>query len=642
MGWALAGIVLMAALVRVWHITQLPPGYWYDEAHKSLVALLIARGQEFPIYVTDYQGIEAGYFWLLAAWFRIFGPSFYGTRYLAALIGTATVPLTYWAVVTNYQAHPQRRLIALVAAAWLGFLLWHVLWSRLGLENISVSFFAIALLGLIALAWQREQRRLFAAAGVVLGLSLYASPSARVLALQALVTFVIFSHGPWRQRVQFGLYFLVCAGLIFAPLGVFFIRQPQWFSDRAAFASAATRAGGWQAYAANALKTLLSIIFQGDVIPRHNLSLRPVFDPISAICMTVGLASMWFGRKTHNQPGQLRAHAAVLASLGLSLLPAILSDGAPEFGRMLGAAPFLVVLPALGIICAAQWLTGWPGRALLVAVVLGAAGWNLYDYFYLYPRQPGLFDAFELGQWTLTQGALAGSRANVGYLVLNEPALIHPATRLAGLLAAGDLRQVNGSTCLAYPAMTTGPVVLATLADWQAPLAQRLPGARIETILHSPEVYPYGALFFLPAGYTAPAGGEKAIAQLGGHVDLLPVSLPTAPVAAGSAFSVTLRWRVERPLTGHYNVFVHLTDSAHPLLSGADGEPCGGWYPTEHWHADEVVEHTLQLMVPANLSPGAFFVAVGLYDWQSGARLPVVQDNQREPDRAFVGAIEVR
>jgi hypothetical protein len=55
-----------------------------------------------------------------------------------------------------------------------------------------------------------------------------------------------------------------------------------------------------------------------------------------------------------------------------------------------------------------------------------------------------------------------------------------------------------------------------------------------------------------------------------------------------------------------------------------------------------VVEHTLQLTVPAGLSAGTFSVAAGMYDWQSGARLPVVQDNQREPDRAFVGSIEVK
>jgi hypothetical protein len=55
-----------------------------------------------------------------------------------------------------------------------------------------------------------------------------------------------------------------------------------------------------------------------------------------------------------------------------------------------------------------------------------------------------------------------------------------------------------------------------------------------------------------------------------------------------------------------------------------------------------VIEHTLQLSVPQQLVPGEYSLAVGLYDWMTGVRLPVAQPNAREPDRAFVGTIVVR
>jgi Dolichyl-phosphate-mannose-protein mannosyltransferase len=640
-GWALAGIVIAAAGLRFWNITQLPPGYWYDEAHKSIVALAIARGQLFPIYVTDNQGIEAGYFWLLAGWFRLFGPSFFGTRYLAALLGTATIPLTYWAVFTTYKEIPQRRLLALASAGWLAILLWHVLWSRLGFEVISVPLFAVALLGLMAWAWQRQRGWAFALAGAVLGLSLYTNPGARVLPLQALVTFAIFSAGPWRRRIALGLAFLAGAILIFAPLGIFFIRNPQWFVARASFTSTNTRAGGGLAYAGNLVKTLLSLNFQGDVLPRHNLALRPAFDPISSAWMFVGLLSLW-RPASRTQSRVWRAHAAVISALTINLLPAVLNDGAPEFGRSLGATPFLVVLPALGVVLAAGLIPSRFGRAILAATVLAAAGWNAFDYFYRYPRQPGLFDSFEIGQWTLIQGALQASRNGTGYLLFDEPSLNHPTTQLAVQLGAGDLRLVNGQSCLAYPAVATTPVVLGTLEAERAALSERLPGASIQLVLHEPEIYPYGALFALPAGYVAPAEREQAVARLGDRVDLLSVPLPAGPVAPGSVLSVSLRWRVAQAIEGRYNVFVHLASADQPLLSGADGEPCGGWYPTNRWHAGEVIEHTLQLKIPSDLVPGRYFVAAGLYDWQTGARLPVVQTDQREPDRAFVGSIDVR
>jgi hypothetical protein len=637
----LAAIVIFAAAIRFWHITLLPPGYWYDEANKSVVALQIARGQRFPIYVTDYQG-EAGYFWLLAAWFRLFGPSFYGTRYVAAVLGTATIPLTYWAVSTHYRAQPNSRWLGLGAAGWLSFLLWHVLWSRLGLELIAVPMFSIALLGLMAKAWQRQEAWIFAMAGAVLGLSLYINPAARVLPLQALFNFALLSHGPFRRRVTFGLIFFASGAILFSPLGLFFLQNPHWFVARMAFTSANTRSGGLSAYVANAIRTILSINFQGDALLRHNLSLRPALDPVSSIWMLAGLASMWPRRGTPAIGGTWRTHGAILGSLALGLLPAVLSDGAPNFARTLGVSPFLVVLPALGFAWAITIVQTPAARAVLVATIVVAAGWNLVDYFYRYPRQPGLFDAFEEGQWALVQGALQAGRDGTGYLVLDEPSLRHPMTELAGNLNSGDLRSVNGYSCLAYPAITSTPVLLGTLETWRPLLAERLPGASVQLVLHEPEVYPYGALFRLPAGYAAPAYSERAIARLGDRVDLLPIPLPAQPVAAGTVMPVSLRWRVAQPVEAPYNVFVHLASTAQPFIAGVDGEPCGGWYPTDHWHYGEVIEHSMQLQVPAGLAPGQYQVAVGLYDWQTGARLPVVQDNQREPDRAFVGNITVK
>jgi dolichyl-phosphate-mannose--protein O-mannosyl transferase len=204
--WALAGITALAAFVRFWQITSLPPGYWYDEAHKSLVALEILRGIRYPIYVTDIDGLEAGYFWLLAAVFRVGGPSYFGTRGLAAFIGTATIPLTFWAARRLYHRHPYVNLIALTSAGVLGFIFWHVHFSRFGIETITVPFFSVAVCAVIAWAWQQQTTGAFVFAGVVLGLSQYTNPGARVLPLEAVLVFAIF--GNWTQRKRllgFGL-----------------------------------------------------------------------------------------------------------------------------------------------------------------------------------------------------------------------------------------------------------------------------------------------------------------------------------------------------------------------------------------------------------------------------------------------------
>ena len=50
-----------------------------------------------------------------------------------------------------------------------------------------------------------------------------------------------------------------------------------------------------------------------------------------------------------------------------------------------------------------------------------------------------------------------------------------------------------------------------------------------------------------------------------------------------------------------------------------------GDYPTTLWHAGEQIldEHTM--LIPADLPPGEYSLAVGMYNPDSGARVPLVE-----------------
>ncbi|MBI5292715.1 MAG: hypothetical protein HY872_12645 [Chloroflexi bacterium] len=478
--------------------------YWFDEAHKSLVALQILRGERFPIYVTDFQGLEAGYFWLLAGWYRLWGPDYFGSRALSALLGTATVPLTFWAVRTLYRDHRRADLIALLSALWLSALLWHVHWSRLGLETIAVPLFAIALLGLLAWAWQRESPWAFALAGMALGASQYANPGARVLPVEALTTFLLLAGG-FRPRRLFvhGLALLLGAILVYAPLGWFFWQNPEWFISRMAFASSNVRAGGLPVYFDNAIKTLASFNFWGDVMPRHNLSGRPAFDVAASLWMFTGVGVMLFER------GYWRRHLALLLALAINVLPMILSDGAPGFGRTL------------------------------------------------------------VGLWTLSQAAARQAAAGTGYLVLDEAGLEHPAVQLTRELTGGDLRIINGQKCFAYPAHSATDTIFGTLPQWIAPVVAQYPAAHVTDVMHEPEAYQYGGVVSVPAGQASVDGNAEPIAMFGGSFALLAATLPADPVRPGDSVPITLRWRMAEPVDTAYSTFVHLVGVGKPLVAGS-------------------------------------------------------------------------
>lgn len=636
-GGVLIGLTVLAAILRYWDIKSLPPGYWFDEAHKSLVALQILRGERFPVYITDYQGIEAGYSWVLAGWFQLFGASYLGTRQLAALMGTSTIPLTFWAMRNLYVAYPYRNRLGLISAGWLSVLLWHVHWSRLGQENITLPLFAIALLGAVAWAWQSQTRWAFIFAGAVLGLSQYTNPGARILPLEALTVFLLLARGTWRERFMRGVIFLVAALIVYAPLGWFFFNTPQWFLNRITFVSTSARAHGLLFILESLLKTLFSLNFQGDLMVRHNLSSRPALDLLASIWMALGLAAMWRGRDFG------RAHLALLVALGVNLIPMVFSDGAPGFGRTLGATPMLVVLPALGVVAVWEWsqTRAWVRLIIIVSVLLSATA-NVYDYFVRYSQQPGLFDAYEVGLWTLTQSAAQASRNGTGYLILSDASLPHPATQLTKGLESGDLRFINGQECLAYPETTILPTVFSVMPEWEAEIRAQFPQALVTDVMHEPEPYQAGAILSVASGQHSATYGEPALATIGQTFELLSVMSPSTTYAPGSVVPLTLTWRNSAANHLNYTTFVHLVSAVNPYWAGSDGQPCNGSYPTRNWHPGEIIEYPMALSLPRDLPPGHYSLAVGMYDLATGERLSVTQANQREPDRAFSGLIQVK
>ena len=73
-----------------------------------------------------------------------------------------------------------------------------------------------------------------------------------------------------------------------------------------------------------------------------------------------------------------------------------------------------------------------------------------------------------------------------------------------------------------------------------------------------------------------------------------------------------------------------------------DGLPLNGDYPTRYWDAGERFTDTYTLVLPADLAPGEYPVQFGLYDSQTGVRLPLSVDGARQLNDVYgVGSITV-
>ncbi len=129
------------------------------------------------------------------------------------------------------------------------------------------------------------------------------------------------------------------------------------------------------------------------------------------------------------------------------------------------------------------------------------------------------------------------------------------------------------------------------------------------------------------------------------------VTLLSYQIAADQQ-SVTLNWQVNAPLGLDYTVFLQawqaapLTGSAvsgmkAEYVTGFDGPPVQGDYPTSLWAPGEIIvdTHTLNL---ATLPPGEYYLLAGLYNPATGERLPAAIPSGPLPDYAVnLGTLQV-
>ena len=141
-----------------------------------------------------------------------------------------------------------------------------------------------------------------------------------------------------------------------------------------------------------------------------------------------------------------------------------------------------------------------------------------------------------------------------------------------------------------------------------------------------------------PRQFTVPPIPHPMAVTFGGEIRLLGYDVEQAK----DRLHLTLYWQALTAPRGDYTRFVHLFDPAKgTLVAQNDSPPRGGKYPTSWWVAEEVVTETVTLPLEG-VPPGAYRLAVGLYD-ATVTRLPAVgPDGQPVPDNYPMLPLEVR
>lgn len=106
----------------------------------------------------------------------------------------------------------------------------------------------------------------------------------------------------------------------------------------------------------------------------------------------------------------------------------------------------------------------------------------------------------------------------------------------------------------------------------------------------------------------------------------------------GDVIPLRLVWVAENPIGRPYKVFAHLVDQEEFIWGQRDSEPVGGSRPFTSFSPGQAVADMLGIPVLPGTPPGDYRVQVGLYDPETGRRLPV---DGGPADRLVLGTLRV-
>ncbi len=587
-------LTLCAAAVRAYRLAG--PVLRWDEgwslAHASLPWLdlwqVAAADRHPPLYIA-----------LLKLWVGG-GRSAWSIRYLSLLMGTLAVPLAYQ-VARRWSENIRTGLLS---AGFVTF------WPLLVYYGQVTRMYALSAVAVLAAAWfmlegerkpsWRSDLGLVASAGIALytlyptawtlaGLWAYAAISQprRIPRLLALGLSVLALYLPWVLAAQATILERISAEQAGAAPLQSTLRVIRPTLEGLAFVY------GARPWAAVALGTVVAVgLLVGPWSRREaqRLLLPLLTVGISAAGVAYSVRALWFAVR-----------------------------------HLVPAAPFLGLLVAQALSrLAGRW------RPLLAAalVALAVAYWPTCSRF-VYEKTLEVTDPFDPTE---------------DYRYLAEHAGPNDFVYFNVLARAGWYESLRGPQDPAWSYAMRWEPVIEPLERITARLDRdRHSHHRLWFVLHKGNFGPNAALVDWLAANLYPSGGEWQ----GDTLYLAYVAPPdrwaeaacddrfepgirllqarwTPQVAPGDACALELTWEAERAIDAGYKVFVHAVDEAGQLVAQHDGIPAAGLQPTNAWPAGAPItdRHGL-LLPPAEASTGRLRILVGLYDAETGQRLPL-------------------
>lgn len=344
---AVAAIFAAYAAALLYAQGRTPPGLNNNVAEEALRAIYLVQGHHFEVITFAVgRSAETLYLYLVGGMIQLFGRSILPIQLVSWIFALACIWLV-WKLVECVTGTVPAWVPVLASASSI----WLFHYAMAGLRAIAAPVF----LGVFALLLDRVERgahrNIALLCGAVLGLSIYAYTSARLLPV-AFVLYAAFRLSRnWRGKAALlRSYGAILAGalVVSIPNLIFFLQRPGDFLSRGSYVLRGT-GGDW---VVNMIRTaFLPFYYPQSYLHNGNFDFDTVsaaltlygfhpVHPVLAIALLIGLTRVkrWIARPV----------AAYLAAVWLTAIPTLGFAG-PSLTRLLILLPVYLVFAALGI-----------------------------------------------------------------------------------------------------------------------------------------------------------------------------------------------------------------------------------------------------------------------------------------------------
>jgi len=661
--WLITLVLLLGFGLRVINMEGVPTGLQHDEIFKAEEGVAIITDGDIRLFYESNQGHEGIFVWLLSIAYLIVGRNLLMIKLMPWFIGMLTIAVSYRVFGRIYS-----RSIGLFASMLFAFTFFFIFLNRVGLRANLVPLIALLVLYQIYKLYIQSEPRWSTALwlGVLMGISVYTYTAAWSLLIAfgaILVYLLIFYRDTIKRTWKPSLLVIGVTGLLILPMVSIRLSANEGFNriNSVADPIQAASEGDFMPIINNVVDLVGMVAFTGDPIWRYNIADRPFYVLPIGLLFYLGLLIGFVDRRNR------KLHGILILLFLCGITPSVATDSAPSFLRSVVALPIVTVVIAYAL----YWLINrlspqsYHKPVMLISSCVLALVVLIGDqtaFYTQWQQEPEVLQVYrdDLEQLastlaTVTTPVTAVSTSDTELDPLLYSWYQHPNQITETVFFEGAFNMVLPQTELLLLTSPLAPIQYENTA-WLDRADTLTDTQRDELTIRNQ----LGDNVFTPYLFTQPDALE-AIYD--------PVSETEFYIADGQAMAYPIRFAdileishviISRKQVNNVNDGVNLDLYLNPLQSyigapvqifahllNADGEMVAqrdlmGVHPTQ-WNTDTTIVQLNYIPIWETIPEGTYTIALGLYNWDTGARYPIVDaDNNMLAEVVNLGTIDVR